>query len=158
MNLEYILTSIFIGFLWGVSPIMQKHFLKKFDKFSLMLLFSFIYILILLVVSSFYQKSIIRDFRTMNSQDIFLIVIYVFFTIFLSNYLMLHVLKNHDSYIVAAIVEGSTPFFTLLLVCLFFNEKIKTMGVLGVFFIILGISCIAINDASFKMEEFLGIH
>jgi drug/metabolite transporter (DMT)-like permease len=157
MNFEYVLMSLLIGFLWGVSPIMQKHFLKKFDKFSLMFFFSVIYFLILLIVSVSYKKSIFRDFYAMTNHDFFLIFIYVFFTIFLTNYLLLHVLKTHDSYIVSAIVEGTAPFFTLLLVYLFIHENITTVGVLGVLLIISGILCIASNDASFKMEEFLGI-
>jgi len=158
MNLEYILISLFIGLLWGISPIMQKHFLKKFDNFSLMLFFSYVYIVIITIASAFYQKNIIRDLRALNRQDLFLIIIYVFFTMFLTNYLILHVLKTHDSHIVTALVEGTAPFFTLLIVYLFFDEKITTIGALGVLLIILGIFCIAANGCSFKMEEFLGIH
>jgi drug/metabolite transporter (DMT)-like permease len=157
MKLEYIFFSLLIGFLWGVSPIIQKHLLKKFDKFSLMLFFSVIYFCLLLFASAFNHKTIMKDFRLLNNWDTVLMIMYVFFTIFLTNLLILHVLKTHDSYIVSAIVEGTSPLFTLLLVYLFFEEKITLIGVLGVLFIVLGIVCIAMNDATFRIEEFLGV-
>lgn len=157
MKTEYILISLLIGLFWGVSPIIQKHLLKKFDKFSLMLFFSVIYFCLLLFASAFNHKNIMKDLRLLNNWDTLLIIAYVFFTIFLSNLLILHVLKTHDSYIVTAIVEGTSPLFTLLLVYLFFEEKITLIGVLGVLLIVLGIVCISLNDATFKIEEFLGV-
>jgi drug/metabolite transporter (DMT)-like permease len=51
-----------------------------------------------------------------------------------------------------------SPLFTLLLVYFFFHEKINILGVLGVLLIVLGTFCISLNDASFKMEEFVGFH
>jgi drug/metabolite transporter (DMT)-like permease len=157
MKTDYILISLLIGLFWGVSPIIQKHLLKKFDKFSLMLFFSTIYFCLLLSTSAFYHKNIMKDLRLLNNWDTLLIIVYVFFTIFLSNLLILHLLKTHDSYIVSAIIEGSAPLFTLLLVYLFFEEKITLIGVVGVLLIVLGIVCIAMNGASFKIEEFLDV-
>jgi drug/metabolite transporter (DMT)-like permease len=98
-----------------------------------------------------------KDLRLLNNWDTLLIIVYVFFTIFLSNLLILHLLKTHDSYIVSAIIEGSAPLFTLLLVYLFFEEKITLIGVVGVLLIVLGIVCVAMNGASFKIEEFLDV-
>lgn len=156
MKGDHILISLLVGFMWGVSPIAQKHFLKKFDKTSLIVFFSSIYFLLILCFSIFNQKTILKDLQFLNGRDIILIIGYVFFTIFLTNLLILEVLKTHDSYIVSAL-ESTAPFFTLILVYLFFDEKITLIGVLGVLLIVLGIFCIALNDSTFKIEEFIGI-
>lgn len=102
------------------------------------------------------HKTIWKDFNSLTNHDAFIILAYVFFTSFLTNILILHVLKSHDSYIVCAL-EGTAPLFTLLMVYLFFDEKITTIGVLGVLLIALGIFCISLNDSTFKMEEFIGL-
>ena len=148
MKIEYLLISLFVGFLWGISPIMQKHLLKKFDKLSLMFFFAFIYIFCIIIASLYSHKTILKDFYAVNNWDAFLIISYVFFTSFLTNILILHILKSHDSYIVCAL-EGTAPLFTLLMVYLFFDEKVTTIGVLGVLLIALGIFCISMNDATF---------
>jgi drug/metabolite transporter (DMT)-like permease len=155
MKIEYLLISLFVGFLWGISPIMQKHLLKKFDKLSLMFFFAFIYIFFIIMASLNSHKTIWKDFNSLTNHDAFIILAYVFFTSFLTNILILHILKSHDSYIVCAL-EGTAPLFTLLMVYLFFDEKVTTIGVLGVLLIALGIFCISMNDSSFKMEEFIG--
>lgn len=156
MKSEYILLSLLVAFLWGISPIFQKHFLKKFDKGSLMLFFSLTYAFIVAAYSLFNKKTIIKDIQMLSNNDIYMVIIYVFFTIFMTNFLILHVLKMHDAYIVAAF-EGTAPLFTLLVVYLFFNENITRLGALGVILIVLGIFCVSLNDAKFKIEEFVGL-
>jgi len=156
MKLEYILISLSVAFLWGLAPIFQKHFLKRFDKASLMLLFSFSYAFIVAAYSLFNQTSIIKDISFLSNGDFLKIITYVFFTIFLTNLLILHVLKSHDAYVVVAF-EATAPLFTLLIVCLFFNENVTTIGVLGVLLIVLGVFCVSLNDAKFKIEEFIGL-
>jgi drug/metabolite transporter (DMT)-like permease len=153
MKAEYILSSLLIGFLWGISPIIQKRLLKRFDKISLMLIFSLIYFLMLLLTAVFYQNTIVKDFNAFSRQDIFIIIAYVTFTIFLTNILILEVLKNHDSHIVAAL-EGTSPLFTLLVVYLFFDENITRVGALGVLFIVFGIVLIAFNDSLLPILHF----
>lgn len=155
MKIEYLLISLFVGFLWGISPIMQKHLLKKFDKLSLMFFFAFIYIFFIIIVSVNSHKTIWKDYNSLTNHDTLIILAYVFFTSFLTNLLILHVLKSHDSYIVCAL-EGTAPLFTLFMVYLFFDEKITTIGVLGVFLIALGIFCISLNGSTSKVEEFIG--
>jgi drug/metabolite transporter (DMT)-like permease len=156
MKIEYLLISLFVGFLWGISPIMQKHLLKKFDKLSLMFFFAFIYIFFIIIASVNSHKTIWKDYNSLTNHDALIILAYVFFTSFLTNLLILHVLKSHDSYIVCAL-EGTAPLFTLFMVYLFFDEKITTIGVLGVFLIALGIFCIAFNGSTSKVEEFIGL-
>lgn len=156
MKPEYIFISLVVAFLWGIAPVFQKHLLKKFDKYSLMLFFSLTYVCIVVLFSIFNQKTVLKDIGLLSNNDIFKIVIYVFFTIFMTNLMILHVLKSNDAYIVAAL-EGTAPLFTLVIVYLFFSENITAFGVFGAFLIVLGVFCISLNDANFKLEEFVGI-
>jgi len=152
----YILISLLVAFLWGLSPIIQKHLLKKFDRFSLMLFFSTVYFICLLLCLPFYHSRLVKDLSILEIRDMGLIAFSTIATSFSANLLIFQVLKDHDSYIVSAL-ESVAPLFTLFLVYYFFNEKVNVLGVLGVLLVVLGIVCIALNDASFKMEEFVGL-
>lgn len=151
----YMLISLLVAFLWGLSPIIQKHLLKKFDRFSLMFFFSTVYFICLLLCLPFYRTCLLKDITKLETIDMGLIAFTTITTSFLANLLILQVLKDHDSYIVSAL-ESVAPLFTLILVYFFFHEKINILGVLGVLLIVLGIICISLNDASFRMEEFVG--
>jgi len=146
--------SLFTSFLWGISPVIQKHLLDKFDKRSLMLFYSSANVIFVTVLLSFYNNKLYSDIKSVNTYDILLISAYTFFTIFLANLLFLEVLKYNNAHEAAAI-EGIYPFFTLLLAYLFLKEKITVFGILGVILVVLGVVCISFNDTNFKLEEFI---
>ena len=154
MKTIYILMSLFTSFLWGLSPVIQKHLLQKFDKRSLMLFYSSTNVLFVTVLLSLYNNKLYADIKSVNTYDILMISTYTFFTIFLAKLLFLEVLKYNNAHEVAAI-EGIYPFFTLLLAYLFLKEKITIFGFLGVLFIVLGVVCISLNDTNFNLEEFV---
>ena len=154
MKTIYLLMSLFISFIWGLSPVIQKHLLQKFDKRSLMLFYSSTNVLFVTLLLSFYNNKLYADIKSVNTYDIFMISTYTFFTIFLVNLLFLEVLKYNNTHEVAAI-GGIYPFFTLLIAYLFLKEKITIFGFLGVLFIVLGIVCISFNDTNFNLEEFV---
>jgi len=154
MKTIYILMSLFTSFLWGLSPVIQKHLLQKFDKRTLMLFYASANILFIVLLLSFFNNNLYSDIKTINTYDIFLISTYTFFTIFMANLIFLEVLKYNNSHEVAAI-EGIYPFFTLLLAYLFLKEKITAFGILGVILVVLGVICISMNDTNFKLEEFI---
>jgi len=146
--------SLFTSFIWGLSPVIQKHLLQKFDKRSLMLFYSSTNVLFVTVLLSLYNNKLYADIKSVNTYDILMISTYTFFTIFLAKLLLLEVLKYNNAHEVAAI-EGIYPFFTLLLAYLFLKEKITIFGFLGVLFIVLGVVCISLNDTNFNLEEFV---
>lgn len=152
----YLLMSLFTSFLWGLSPVIQKHLLDKFDKRTLMLFYSSANVIFVTVLLSFYNNKLYSDIKSVNAYDILLISTYTFFTIFLANLVFLEVLKYNNAHEVAAI-EGIYPFFTLLLAYLFLKEKITAFGILGVILVVLGVVCISFNDPKFKLEEFIAI-
>jgi drug/metabolite transporter (DMT)-like permease len=144
--------SLFTSFIWGLSPVIQKHLLQKFDKRSLMLFYSSTNVLFVTLLLSFYNNKLYADIKSVNTYDILMISTYTFFTIFLAKLLFLEVLKYNNAHEVAAI-EGIYPFFTLLLAYLFLKEKITIFGFMGVLFIVLGVVCISFNDTNFNLEE-----
>jgi len=148
--------SLFTSFLWGLSPVIQKHLLDKFDKRTLMLFYSSANVIFVTVLLSFYNNKLYSDIKSVNAYDILLISTYTFFTIFLANLVFLEVLKYNNAHEAAAI-EGIYPFFTLLLAYLFLKEKITAFGILGVILVVLGVVCISFNDPKFKLEEFIAI-
>ena len=152
MKTIYLLMSLFTSFIWGLSPVIQKHLLQKFDKRSLMLFYSSTNVLFVTLLLSFYNNKLYADIKSVNTYDILMISTYTFFTIFLAKLLFLEVLKYNNAHEVAAI-EGIYPFFTLLLAYLFLKEKITIFGFLGVLFIVLGVVCISFNDTNFNLEE-----
>jgi len=154
MKTIYLLMSLFTSFIWGLSPVIQKHLLQKFDKRSLMLFYSSTNVLFVTVLLSVYNNKLYADIKSVNTYDILMISTYTFFTIFLAKLLFLEVLKYNNAHEVAAI-EGIYPFFTLLLAYLFLKEKITIFGFLGVLFIVLGVVCISFNDTNFNLEEFV---
>ena len=154
MKTIYILMTLFTSFLWGLSPVIQKHLLQKFDKRSLMLFYASANIIFITMLICFFNNNLYSDIKTINTYDIFLISTYTFFTIFMANLIFLEVLKYNNSHEAAAI-EGIYPFFTLLLAYLFLKEKITVFGILGVILVVLGVICISMNDTNFKLEEFI---
>jgi len=152
MKTIYLLMSLFTSFIWGLSPVIQKHLLQKFDKRSLMLFYSSTNVLFVTLLLSFYNNKLYADIKSVNTYDILMISTYTFFTIFLAKLLFLEVLKYNNAHEVAAI-EGIYPFFTLLLAYLFLKEKITIFGFMGVLFIVLGVVCISFNDTNFNLEE-----
>jgi drug/metabolite transporter (DMT)-like permease len=93
-----------------------------------------------------------KDIPKIDMRDLGLIAFASIIDAFLANLLYYNVLRDHESYIVSALIFSS-PVFTLLLAYLFLNEKITLMGALGVFFIILGVICVSTN--TYKIEEFI---
>ena len=156
MKTIYLLMSLFTSFLWGLSPVIQKHLLQKFDKRSLMLFYASANIFFITLMLSYFNNKLYADIISLNMYDIFLISTYTFFTIFIAKLLFLEVLKYNNSHEVAAI-EGIYPFFTLLLAYIFLKEKITAFGILGVIFVVLGVICISMNDTNYKLEEFIFI-
>lgn len=156
MKTIYLLMSLFTSFLWGLSPVIQKYLLQKFDKRSLMLFYASANIFFITLMLSFFNNKLYADIISLNMYDIFLISTYTFFTIFIAKLLFLEVLKYNNSHEVAAI-EGIYPFFTLLLAYIFLKEKITAFGFMGVLFIVLGVICISMNDTNYKLEEFIFI-
>lgn len=147
MNNYYLFISLLLAFLWGVSPIIHKRLLKKYDSMSMLFFSATIYFLCLLCVIPFHYKTLKGDIEKITNMEVVEIFLAAALTGFSANYLYYYALKSNSSSIVAAL--GSTsPLFTLLLAFLFLREKLSLISIVGVIFIVIGVACISVNDSS----------
>ncbi len=86
-----------------------------------------------------------KDFKKMTIYNYIWIFIAAIFCLFVANLLYYYILKKNNSSAISALIY-SCPIFTLLIAYFFLKEEIDTYGLLGIFFVILGIIFISLND------------
>ena len=64
---------------------------------------------------------------------------------FIPNILYFYLLKEHDSYVVSALVN-SAPVFTVLISYFLLKEKLTKYGIIGIILIVGGIVCLSFNQ------------
>lgn len=145
--------ALFVAFLWGLSPIIHKHILTNIDPKVIMVLSAFFYTASVALFAAYYWDFIKKETKKLNMNTIILIAFTSIITAFLANLIYFNILKEHDSYIVSALIYSS-PIFTLVLAYYLLKEKIRLYGCIGVLFIVVGVALIAMNEKSHPMEEF----
>jgi len=148
----YIFVALFISFLWGLAPVIHKLVLKNVNPITVFILSGVIYAFVMVFFMAWHTDTLKKDIPKIELRDLGLIAFASIIDAFLANLLYYNVLRDHESYIVSALIFSS-PVFTLLLGYLFLQEKITLMGALGVFLIILGVICISAN--TYKIEEYV---
>ena len=94
--------------------------------------------------------------KKITKKDIIIIVLTSAIATFMANVLYYTILKNHESSLISALIYSS-PIFTLILAYIFLKERINTIGIFGILFIVLGIICIAMNNGTSKELEYFTI-
>ena len=140
----YILIALFIAFLWGLHPIVNKYLLNKYEPFTIMLLASLVYFGTMVVVSILRWNEIQRDLNKMSTYDFTILSLLAFFAVFVANTLYYYILRGHTSSIVSALIF-SGPAFTLVISYFILKEKLSLYGLLGILSIILGVTLISQN-------------
>lgn len=153
----FILTAVFISFLWGIAPVIQKHLLHTINPNTMLLFYSISYTLCVILYSIYNWKVIHNDIvKHMNIRYFIIILLLGLGVGFLANVLYFHILHKKDSYIVNALV-CSSPLFTMIIAYLFINEKLHMRGVIGVMCIIIGIVLIAFNEGK-QTSQLVSFH
>jgi uncharacterized membrane protein len=152
MNTIPLLLTLFSALLWGISPVITKSLLLKFNRYTIMLLFPAVYLLCLLCAFPYYGKDVMQDIVRLNQQDVCFILFQSVGVLFVGNIIYYYVLKDNKSSLITAI-ESCAPFFTLIIAYYFLNEKINFIGLIGIILIILGIICISCNDKKMTIFE-----
>jgi len=147
----YIFVALCIAFLWGMQPVFYKFLLKKLTPFTLMLFTSTLYFFLMICTSLFRYKDIHTEIATLNTFDYFIIIGSTFTTFYLANIIYYSILTNHESSIISAVI-CSSPVFTFLFAYLFLKERIDVYGILGIFFIVLGVIFISQNKRKSKIN------
>ena len=137
--------ALFVSFLWGIQIILHKYILRKTNPYVIMIVGSIFYFVCISVFTIYNWTNLKDDIYNLDMQTIVLIGIAMIFATLLANLLYLLVLKDNDSYIVAALVYSS-PVFTFLIAYLFLKEKVTIYGFIGFALIIAGILFLAFNE------------
>lgn len=112
-----------------------------------------IYFACILVFGIVFRKDIKKDWPKLTLRTLSILFGITLFTVFLTNLIYFFVLKNHKSFVVAAIMY-SAPIFTLLCGFLFLKEKVTLVGLLGIVSIIFGVMCIAfVEETTSKLID-----
>lgn len=140
-----IFLALFVGFLWGLAPIVHKILLKNIDFKLFMVLSSLTFFTCTCLFAAYFWKDLLAEKKKLNFANVAWIVITAIVTGFIANLIYLFVLKDNKSYVVSALIYCS-PFFTLALSYLFLkNEKITYIGASGCILITLGVILIALD-------------
>jgi len=148
MKNEAILFALFVGFLWGLAPVIHKSLLRKYTPITIMMIISAVNFLCILLYSLFNKKELVSDYNKITIKDIAIILITGATTMFLANVIYYNVLRDNKSYEVAALID-SGPVFALLLAYFFLSEKITFNGFLGVGFVMTGVYLISMNNCKY---------
>lgn len=137
-------TSLFISFLWGASPVIQRFLMstRPLSPETLMVFGSAIYFFCTLIYFGFNKDNILHELSTASWKTLFIMIVSGIFVGFVANFLYYKVIRDNTSYIIAALVF-SAPFFTVLLSYIFLKEDLTIMSGLGVVFIVTGIVLLA---------------
>jgi len=137
-------TSLFISFLWGASPVIQRFLMstRPLSPETLMVFGSAIYFLCTAIYFAFNRSKILAELSIVSWKTLSIMIISGIFVGFVANYLYYQVIRNNTSYIVAALVF-SAPFFTVILSYLFLKEELTLLSGLGVFLIVAGVILLA---------------
>jgi drug/metabolite transporter (DMT)-like permease len=137
-------TSLFISFLWGASPVIQRFLMttRPLSPETLMVFGSAIYFLCTTIYFVFNKAKIVSEIANTSWTTLSIMIISGIFVGFVANFLYYKVIRSNTSYVVAALVF-SAPFFTVLLSFLFLKEELTLLSILGVVFIVIGIVLLA---------------
>jgi len=149
MNTDVVVFALFVSLLWGFSPIIHKIMINKYSPASIMLLTATVNFICVLFYFFIHYKKVNSDYASSTNHDILLLGFTTCFTIFLANIIYYTILKNHESYIVSALVYSS-PMFTLLLAYFLLKENVNYYGFFGVCSIVFGVMLIAMNEENLK--------
>jgi drug/metabolite transporter (DMT)-like permease len=142
MNLIYILFALVVAFLWGLQPLLHKQLMGSYHWSSLMIWGAILFFISCILLAAYHWDTFWKDTRKLGTKDITIIVFLSLITSFFASIVYYHVLKDHQSSLVSALIY-SAPAFTLVLAYFLWNEKLPTYSLLGCLAILFGIVLIA---------------
>ena len=145
----FILYALFIAFLFGVSHTVYKNVLGHLNTKAVILVSGISYFIAVLIFSLYSYNEIKKEIHKITPLYVMCIFLTTSICGFFSHMLYLNLLKEHNSSIVAALLS-SAPLFTMVLGYIFLNEIITIYGLIGILFVISGVSFIAYDATYIK--------
>ncbi len=143
--MDLLFYSMFVALLWGVSPIAHKTMIGKMDTKMVFILNSVFYTLCIIGYTLYYWNHFKEQAPKLHSKDLYYLGAISIIMSFIPNILYFYLLKEHDSYVVSALVN-SAPVFTVLVSYFILKEKISKYGIIGILLIAGGIICLSFSE------------
>ena len=154
MKLIYLFFGLIVSFFWGLLPVIHKHLLKNITGITIMFFSALFYFISICLFTLYNKKIIIKDFKKITINMYIWLFIASVLCLFIANLIYYYILKKNNSSTISALIY-SCPIFTLLIAYFFLKEEIDMCGLLGIFFVILGIIFISLNDNVKEEFDFL---
>lgn len=145
MSFNVISTSLFISFIWGITPIVHKYIFSSvtMSPHTLIVSGALFYSVCAMIYFSYYKDEVLKPLANLNSKT-YMLMIFTAVLSFYANYLYFNVISKHASHLVSALIFSS-PFFTLIFAYFFLKEDISLTSALGVTLIVFGVILLAIT-------------
>jgi drug/metabolite transporter (DMT)-like permease len=140
--MNHIALALVIALLWGSQPILNRQLMGKYDPATIMLFSSVIYTILVMALCFRNSSRVGEDLGKLTRKDLLILVGLPVVTIFFANLIYFHVLKNHKTSVISAIMY-SAPAFTLAIAYLFYKEKLSPSALLGIGAILAGLFLLA---------------
>lgn len=137
--MNFIIIALFIAFLWGIQPLLQKSLLGDISSHTIMILSNVIFTTCLIIYGYFYREIILDDFKKLESSHWKLLIFSAVICSFLSTIIYYDLIKHHKTSIITALTY-SAPIFTLFLGEYFLQEKVETNAKIGVALVVSGLT------------------
>lgn len=132
--------SLTVAFVWGLTPVIQKHALTSLSATTVLVLVSTVSLMCLVPFAIYNRAAIARDVRANLTPSALAWLVFVAVVGgFLSNLLYIHLLKQHACFLLTAIVS-SAPVVTLLLAVLALKEAITPLQAAGAALVVVGVA------------------
>ena len=145
--------SLFVAFLWGAQPVVQKALLTQMSFKTVMAVGSVAYTACMAGFIAFYWKDIQRDRPKLTVRNVAAIFATTICCAFVANLVYLLALKRHKSAVVSALIY-SAPVFTVVLAAVFLRERLNWVEGAGVALLTAGVACMAIARTLDASEAF----
>jgi len=136
--MDLIFYSLIVSLFWGISPVFYKMIMTKVDTKLTFIINNLFFTLGVVVYSIYHWGQIKSDVKSISLRDTLAIGAIAIILSFIPNVIYYHLMNEHDSYIVSALVN-SAPVFTVGLSYILLKENITKYGMLGVVLIIIGV-------------------
>jgi drug/metabolite transporter (DMT)-like permease len=130
---------------FALNPIFNKFVLQHISIKGVIIVTSFIYFAFVLFYLFFVgHNNLMDEIHVLHKkkQVLLLLLISVFMTFIVANYMYFSVIQNNKTYLGVAIIS-SYPLITAIAGYILFNESLSRIHVLGILSIVLGISLLA---------------
>lgn len=141
--MDLLFYSLIVSLFWGISPVFYKMIMNKVDTKLTFIINNIFFTLGVIAYTIYYWDQIKSDVKSISMRDTLAIGAIAIILSFIPNVIYYHLMNEHDSYIVSALVN-SAPIFTVGLSYLLLKENITKYGMLGVVLIIIGVICLSL--------------